>query len=126
MIGLQYEYRGGDAWAGRVGIGGGILPIPDFTGDDTLLDAVGVVGVPLGVSWLPGDGAVRPEVGVSVAPGLVAGTIPVVWGGPSVGVRYHPTDGGVYLRGTANLLVAAGEGEVLSRGWFGLGIGYAF
>jgi len=126
MVGLHYQYRGADAWAGRVGVGGGILPIPDLTGDDDFLDVAGVVGVPLGVSWLPGDGAVRPDVSVSVAPGLLAGAIPVVWGGPSAGLRYHPRDGGLYLRGTVNLLVAAGKGEVFSQGGFGLGIGYAF
>ena len=125
MLGLQYEYRGGDSWAVRAGIGGGAIPIPTslFGGEGVLL--LGFVGVPLGASWLPGGGALRPELGVSVAPGLFGG-VPVAWRGPSAGVRYHPTDGGLYVRATGHRLVAVAEDFAEGTWHVGISVGYSF
>lgn len=125
MVGLQYEYRGGDSWAVRAGIGGGVVPVPVFLFGGEGVVGIGFAGVPLGASWLPGEGALRPELGLSVAPGLFGG-IPGAWGGPNVGVRYHPTDGGLYVRATGHRLVAVAEDFAEGNWWVGIGIGYSF
>jgi hypothetical protein len=130
MAGLQYHYRWRDSWVGRAGIGGGAIVNPLFFLDETEEitdeDIIGVVGVPLGASWVPGSGDVRPEVGLSVAPGLIDGAIPALWGGPSVGVRYHPLEGGLFVRAVGQGLVGTAEGETLGTLWVGFSVGYAF
>lgn len=125
MLGLQYEYRGGDSWALRAGIGGGVIPVPAFLFGGEGVVGIGFVGIPLGASWLPGEGALRPELGLSVAPGLFVG-VPVAWGGPSAGVRYHPTDGGLYVRATGHRLVAVAEDFAEGTWHFGISVGYSF
>ncbi len=141
MIGLQYQYRWANDWVGRAGIGGGpvveLFPfdetalLDDALGDDKITsgDVSAMVGLPLGVSWIPGSGDWRPEVGLSVAPGLIGGEIPALWGGPSTGVRYHPRDGGLYVRAVGQRLhgTAVGkEGEGFGVWTIGLSIGYSF
>lgn len=138
MIGLQYQYRWANDWVGRAGIGGGpvieLFPfdetalLDNVLGDDKITesDVSAMVGLPLGVSWIPGSGDWRPEVGLSVAPGLVGGEILALWGGPTAGFRYHPTDGGLYLRAVGQRLVGTAGGETLGVWTVGLSIGYSF
>jgi hypothetical protein len=64
MFGVQYERRFGGAWVGRAGIAGGAVANPaavleDLFPEDTPDNpspVLGVLGVPLGLSWTPGEG----------------------------------------------------------------------
>jgi len=138
MIGLQYQYRPSDHWVGRAGVGGGVV-IDGFPFDETafLDDALGedeiteddvatMVGLPVGASWLPGSGDWRPEVGLTFAPGLIGGEVLALWGGPTAGVRYHPTSGGIYFRAAGQRLLGTAEGEGLGLWTVGLSLGYSF
>jgi len=145
MIGLQYQYRWTDSWIVKAGIGGGpvieLFPFDDTAYNRSVLrsvfsdydfedtDVSTAIGMPVGASWVPGSGDWRPEVGLSVTPGLIVGETPVLWGGPSAGVRYHPRDGGLYVRAVGQRLhgTAVGEeGDGFAMWTIGLSIGYTF
>lgn len=124
---LNFEQRATDHWAWRVGGGVYARVTPAVVTDEESIPSL-LVGAPVGVRWLPGDGDWRLEVGLSVAPGAGReGSItPAVWGGPSVGVRHQPTGGGLFFRATVTATAAATPEAVRAGPGIGIELGYSF
>jgi hypothetical protein len=127
LYSVHYDRRFRDHWAWRGGVGLVATVTPAVVSGDEPFPSL-LIGAPIGVRWLPGDGDWRLEAGLSVAPGLGAegAAEPAIWGGPSVGVCHQPTGGGLFFRATLTATTIATLDDARIGPGIGLGVGYAF
>jgi hypothetical protein len=124
---IHCGWRAGDHWAWRGGAGlvAEIAPAV-VSGDEPGLSLL--VGLPIGVGGLPGDGNCRLEAGLSVAPGLGTdgAAEPAIWGGPGVGACRQPAGGGLFFRATPAATAVTTLDDIQVGPGIGLGTGHTF
>jgi hypothetical protein len=127
LYSVHYDRRFRDHWAWRGGVGLVATITPAVVSGDEPGPSL-LVGAPVGLRWLPGDGNWRLEVGLSVAPGLGTdgAAEPAIWGGPSVGACRQPTGGGLFFRATLTATTVATLNDARVGPGIGLGFGYTF